>query len=151
MKYIWLEELTCDKLEQDIGTPVKSITKGQLIIGYDQTVLDEQGNPNPIVQKGIEIELENETPEALAKLDIILQGLKREGGRDIATVVADNISLEYPNPQKEAYKLSQLYGMTQAQLETYIDNNVTNLAEAKTFLKKLSAVVLWLVKQTKLE
>jgi hypothetical protein len=56
-----------------------------------------------------------------------------------------------PNPQIEFYKLSALYGLTQAQLETYIDNNVTNLAEAKTFLKKLSAVVLWLVKQTKLD
>ena len=56
-----------------------------------------------------------------------------------------------PNPQKESYKLSQLYGLTQEQLQTYIDNNVTNLAEAKAFLKKLSAVVLWLVKQTKLD
>jgi len=56
-----------------------------------------------------------------------------------------------PNPQSEAYKLSQLYGLTQAQLETYIDNNVTNLAEAKEFLKKLSAVVLWLVKQSRLD
>lgn len=56
-----------------------------------------------------------------------------------------------PNPQKQAYKLSQLYGLTQAQLETYIENNVTNLIEAKAFLKKLSAVVLWLVKQSRLE
>lgn len=56
-----------------------------------------------------------------------------------------------PNPQRESYKLSQLYGLTQAQLETYIENNVTNLVEAKTFLKKLSAVVLWLVKQSRLD
>lgn len=55
------------------------------------------------------------------------------------------------NPQKESYKLSQLYGLTQAQLETYIDNKITNLAQAKEFLKKLSAVILWLVKQTKLD
>lgn len=56
-----------------------------------------------------------------------------------------------PNPQRESYKLSALYGLTQEQLATYIDNNVTNLSEAKAFLKKLSAVVLWLVKQTRLE
>jgi hypothetical protein len=56
-----------------------------------------------------------------------------------------------PNPQVESYKLSALYGLTQAQLETYINNNVTNLAQAKEFLKKLSAVVLWVVKQTKLD
>lgn len=55
-----------------------------------------------------------------------------------------------PNPQRESYKLSALYGLTQAQLETYIENNVTNLVEAKAFLKKLSAVVLWLVKQSRL-
>lgn len=56
-----------------------------------------------------------------------------------------------PNPQRKAYKLSQLYGLTQVQLENYIENNVTNLAQAKTFLKKLSAVVLWLVKQSRLD
>lgn len=55
------------------------------------------------------------------------------------------------NPQRESYKLSALYGLTQQQLATYIDNNVTNLAEARAFLKKLSAVVLWLVKQSRLD
>jgi len=65
--------------------------------------------------------------------------------RQDGTIVTLNL-----NPQVEAYKLSQLSGMTQAQLETYIDNNVTNLTQAKDYLKKLSAVVLWLVKQSEL-
>jgi hypothetical protein len=56
-----------------------------------------------------------------------------------------------PNPQKEAWLLSSIHGMTQAQLETYIDSNVTTLASAKEYLKKLSAVTLWLVKQSGLE
>jgi len=56
-----------------------------------------------------------------------------------------------PNPQRESYKLSKLYGLTQEQLATYIDNNINNLVSAKEFLKKLSAVTLWLVKQTKLD
>lgn len=56
-----------------------------------------------------------------------------------------------PNPHQEAYKLSALYGLTQAQLETHIDTNITDLASAKDFLKKLSAVVLWLVKQSRLD
>ena len=55
------------------------------------------------------------------------------------------------NPQKEAYKLSQLYGLTHEQLDTYIDNNVTNLASAKEFVRKQAHVILWLVKQTKLD
>jgi len=73
---------------------------------------------------------------------------------DLAQLVrndTDEVVTINPNPQKESYKLSQLYGLTQAQLETYIDNNITTLATAKEFLKKLSAVVLWLVKQTKLD
>ena len=63
----------------------------------------------------------------------------------------DNLITTNPNPQRQAYKLSHLYGLTQQQLETYIDNNVTNFAQAKEFIKKLSAVVLWLVKQTRLD
>ena len=63
----------------------------------------------------------------------------------------NNLVTINPNPQRESYKLSQLYGLTQEQIETYIENNVTTLATAKTFLKKLSTVVLWLVKQSNLE
>ena len=55
------------------------------------------------------------------------------------------------NPHREAYKLSALYNLTQEHLETYIENNITDLPAAKDFLKKLSAVVLYLVKQTKLD
>lgn len=55
------------------------------------------------------------------------------------------------NPQRESWKGSILYGKTQAEVDAYIDANVTSLAEAKAFLKKLGAVVLWLVKQTQLD
>lgn len=106
----------------------------------------------PNLVRGVEYEfVDTPTAQQLAMLDLILHPYKREGGRNMADVITDSIDITYPNPQKEAYKLSQLYGLTQAQLETYIDSNVTNLAEAKVFLKKLSAVVLWLVKQTKLD
>ena len=56
-----------------------------------------------------------------------------------------------PNPQKEAYKLSQLYDLTHEQLDTYIDNNVTDLQSAREFMRKMAHVLLWLVKQTKLD
>ena len=46
----------------------------------------------------------------------------------------------------EALKLSDLLTLTYAQLDTYIENNVSNLAEAKAYLKKLSKVVLAIVK-----
>jgi len=55
-----------------------------------------------------------------------------------------------PNPQKEAYKLSQLYGLTHEQLDNHIDG-ISNLSEAKEFMRKQAHVILWLVKQTKLD
>ena len=63
----------------------------------------------------------------------------------------DEVVTINPNPQKQSYKLSQLYGLTHEQLDTYIDNNVTNLATAKEVIRKALHVILWLVKQTKLE
>lgn len=37
-----------------------------------------------------------------------------------------------------------LQNLTYDQIDTYIDNNVTNLANAKEYLKKLSKIVLYL-------
>jgi hypothetical protein len=57
--------------------------------------------------------------------------------------------------RREIYKgsevLSYLSGITYAQLETYIMNNVTNLAEARQYLIELSKVVLLLVKFSQLD
>jgi hypothetical protein len=47
---------------------------------------------------------------------------------------------------KAAIALSDIAGMSYAQLEAYIEANVTTLATSKVFLKKLSKVVLALVK-----
>ena len=73
------------------------------------------------------------------------------GSGQLVVTDTDEVVNINPNPQKEAYKLSQLYGLTQEQLENYIENNITTLPAAKDFLKKLSAVVLWLIKQTRME
>ena len=138
MKYQWIKEQTCESLGQELGCAVKSITVD----------LFPEGELYP--QEGIEIELENETPEILAKLDLKLLGLRRENGRDLADVVTDNIVLEYPNPHKEAYKLSQLYGLTHEQLDTLVDG-LSTMADYKEAFRKALHVILWLVKQTKLD
>lgn len=52
---------------------------------------------------------------------------------------------------KQEYLLSFIAGLTPQQVDSYIDNNVTNLVEARTFLKKLSKVVLLLAKETRLD
>ena len=62
----------------------------------------------------------------------------------------DEVVAEFED-SKAKIKLSGIADMTYAQLDTYIENNVTNLAEAKTYLKKLSKVVLAILKQQNLE
>lgn len=64
----------------------------------------------------------------------------------------------YPNPQREAFKLSQLHGLTYQQLMNYIQNqidSITSLAEAKVvftpLLQKMAALEFWLYKQNKLD
>ena len=160
MKYRWLkEEKNCVELSQELGVQVQGITRGDIIIGFEDGV-DEVGNPTqvPIIKQGIEIELGEETPEVLEGLDFAFSELKREGGRDFQTAVSRNLDLRAANPQKEAFKLSQLYGLTQEQLADYIQNqidSITSLAEAKAvltpLLQKMAALELWLAKQTRLD
>ena len=58
------------------------------------------------------------------------------------------------NKQREAIaniKLSFLNKLTPVKIDQYIDNNVTDLASAKQFLKKLSKVILYLCKYNNLQ
>lgn len=58
----------------------------------------------------------------------------------------DGAATQYSDA-KGKISLSGIADMTYAELDTYINNNVTNLAEAKEYLKKLSKVVLALMKR----
>ena len=54
-----------------------------------------------------------------------------------------------PQSQQDAIsgiKSSFIDGLTPAQVETYIDNNVTDLASAKEVLKKMGKIILHLAK-----
>ncbi len=56
--------------------------------------------------------------------------------------------------QRDAIKTvreSFINGLTKAQVDTYIDNNVTDLPSAKAYLKKISKVLLYLLKHTNLQ
>jgi len=48
---------------------------------------------------------------------------------------------------KSATDLSDIAGLTYAQLDTYIDGNVTDLASARAFIKKLAKVTLAILKR----
>ena len=50
------------------------------------------------------------------------------------------------NEAKSTINLSEISSLTYNQLDTYIENNVTDLASAKIYLKKLSKVVLAMLK-----
>ena len=135
MKYRWIKNVGCGELESKLGCKVKNIVKG-----FDEATL----------QDFFEIDLDGENSNTLVKLDMVLQGMYREGGRDMVDVISDNIDLGYPNPQRAAFKASQLYGLSHEQLDSHIDG-ISNLAEAKEFMRKMAHVTLWLVKQTKLD
>ena len=73
-------------------------------------------------------------------------------------VLSELLDTSHPNPQREAFKLSALYGLTQQQVADYIQNqidSITSLAEAKAvlapLLQKMAAILLWLVKQNRLD
>jgi len=53
-------------------------------------------------------------------------------------------------PDKADFKTSPFSNVTPAQAETWIENNVSDLASAKTALKKIAKVVIYLVNQAKL-
>ena len=54
------------------------------------------------------------------------------------------------DPDKEDFKSSVFAGVTPARAETWIDNNVTDLASAKNALKKIVKVLLYLVRRSSL-
>ena len=69
---------------------------------------------------------------------------KAEREADTASIAG--VATQYADA-KAAQKLSGLAALSYAQLDAYIEANVTTLAAARAYLKKLSAVVLALLKE----
>lgn len=87
----------------------------------------------------------------VTKLKIIKALSNAEDESIIFAGVPDTVVQQHSDA-KSALDISGLTGLTYPQLDTYITNNITDIASAKAYLKKLSAVVLVLVKeQMKLE
>jgi hypothetical protein len=59
--------------------------------------------------------------------------------------------LETHGPIQSAFNAEVLKGKTPEQIDTYIESNITDLASATEFLKKLSKVVSYMAKHVKLE
>ena len=65
---------------------------------------------------------------------------------DIATISNSAIK-EWKLSNIESWDHDNIRNLTRDELITHIDNSITDLASAKIYLKKLSAVVLYLVKR----
>ena len=81
MKYQWLDNTNCRDLSAELGCQVKSITRGDIVVG--------ELAGEPITRPGIEVEFAKEpTSEQLAKLDALLPTLHRAGSLTIADELA---------------------------------------------------------------
>ena len=91
MKIKWFKELIgIDSVELNakLGLKIKSVTKGSILTGKTIETTDFDGSPIllPETKPGIELEFEVQpTAEQLGKLDILLEGMSREGGRTLIT------------------------------------------------------------------
>ena len=81
---------------------------------------------------------------AVTKAKVLAALAKAEREADTGNVA--EAAAQYADA-KAAQKLSGLATMSCAQLDAYIEANVTTLAAARAFLKKLGAVVLALLKE----
>jgi len=92
MKYKWLQEFkTAEELGEELGCQIKSITRGDLVIGQQDDV-DGEGKPItvPVTRKGIEIDFgKKPTDEQLARVDLMLPDLRRAGGRTVPSEIAE--------------------------------------------------------------
>ena len=92
------------------------------------------------------VEIEGTVTEAKVLEAMRAENLEADAGDwtpdEVATKLEDS---------RAAIGLANIADMTYAELDTYIQDNVTNLVEAKQYLKKLSKVVLAMLKQQNLE
>ena len=83
----------------------------------------------------------------VTKLKVFEAMQKADDEADITEVVPDDIASQHSDAKSELV-LSDIANKTYAQVDAYIDANVTDLASARAFLKKLTRVVLAMLKRS---
>jgi len=114
------------------------MSRGKTQVNYNITseeVTDEHGTH--IVWKYDIVEVEGK----VTKLKVIEAMQEADADADSSEIVPDDIATHHNNAKSER-KLSTIANMTYAQTDTYINANVTDLASAREFLKKLTRVIL---------
>lgn len=120
------------------------ISNGKTQVNYNVTseeVTDEHGTHT--VWKYDIVEVEGE----VTKAKVIEAMQKADVESDSSIVVPEDISVQHINSKSEL-ALSAIANKTYAQADAYIDANVTDLASARAFLKKLTRVVLAMLKRS---
>ncbi|MFH1527393.1 MAG: hypothetical protein ABIG69_12230 [Bacteroidota bacterium] len=120
------------------------ISNGKTQVNYNivsEVITDEHGTRT--VWKYDVVEIEGKVTKA--KVIEAMQRLDVES--DSSEIIPQNISTQHTNAKSEL-ALSAIANITYAQADNYIDTNVTDLASARSFLKKLTRVVLAILKRT---
>ena len=131
------------KAQSNTKPPAQIKSRGKTQVNYNAhevEIIDEQGTRTAWEYDYVAIEGNVTKAKVLAAMN-------DEELEDDATSWTPDATAVQHNEAKDAIDLSDIAEMTYAQLDTYIDNNVTNLAEAKQYLKKLSKVVLAMLKR----
>ena len=104
----------------------------------------------------IEIEEPDGTPRTVYAYDYVIIKGQLTKAKIIKALEANKLAIQEEidpveiesgyTKSKETIKLSNIANKTYAQLDAYIDNKVTDLSSAKAYLKRLSKVVLAMLK-----
>ena len=119
-------------------------SNGKTQVNYNivsENVTDEHGTHTVWNYDIVEVE------GKVTKVKVIEAMQKADVESDSSIVVPEDISVRYNNAKSEL-ALSAIANKTYAQADTYIDTNVTDLASARAFLKKLTRVVLAMLKRS---
>ena len=120
---------------------IKSRGKTQFNYNIHQVTIEDPDGSTRTAYEYDYIEIEGKITKA--KILAALQATELE---EIEDFTPEEVESTY-NEAKEAINLSDISKLTYNQLDTYIENNVTSLASAKIYLKKLSKVVLAILKR----
>ena len=132
------------KAQFDTPPPEQIKSRGRTQVNYDVhevEITDEHGTTRTAYECDY-VEVDGKVTKA--KVLAAIQAEELEDDPEAWT--PDEAATQYKDAEGNI-DLSGIADMTYEELDTYIDNNVTNLAEAKTYLKKLSKVVLAMLKK----
>lgn len=120
----------------------KSRGKTQVLYNItEKQITDEQGTRTIWEYDYVEIDGTVTKPKVIEAIQ------KQDSETDTYEVIPDDIAAQHTDAKAEL-ALSAIANITYAQADTYIDNHVTDLASAREFLKKLTRVVLAMLKTT---